>query len=62
MNVEETIIGYLTDVNQAVISRATDPTTLKLRRVLDSLDMAEFIAYLEVNFRINSSLFTVVLK
>ena len=52
MNVEETIIGYLKDVNPAVISRAPDPNALKLRRVLDSLDMAEFISHLESSFRI----------
>lgn len=51
MNPEASIINYLKDVNPSAM-RAADPRGIKLRRVLDSLDMAGFIAHLESTFSI----------
>jgi acyl carrier protein len=50
LNIEETIVGYLKQVNPSVIANSADPRSLKLRRVLDSMDMVGLLAHLESSF------------
>lgn len=50
--IRDSVLAYLRRVNDPMISRSPEPSTLKLRRVLDSLDMAEFIEHLERAFDI----------
>jgi acyl carrier protein len=52
VSVEQDIRDYLKAVNPPPFERTTDPDSLKLRRVLDSLDMAELITFLERTFSI----------
>ena len=54
MNTEETIVAYLKEINPSAM-RVQDPRPLKLRRVLDSLDMMGLIAHLESSFSIRIS-------
>lgn len=54
MNHEELIIKYLKEINPSVM-RGETVKTLKLRRVLDSLDMVGFLAHLETTFHIKIS-------
>jgi acyl carrier protein len=52
LNHEEIVINYLKEINPSVIGCEPDPRSLKLRRVLDSLDMVGLLSYLEGTFSI----------
>lgn len=54
MNHEEIIVRYLRE-NKPSGMRGDDLRALKLRRVLDSLDMVGFLAFLESTFSIKIS-------
>jgi acyl carrier protein len=55
MSVQREILDYLKNVNPAMIERTPEPEALKLRRVLDSLDMVDFLAHLESTYAIKIS-------
>ena len=55
MTIDETIINYLKEINPSVIGQAEDPRALKLRRVLDSMDMVGLLAHLQTAFAIRIS-------
>ena len=55
MSAADDILAYLRKVNPTVVDRAPDTNTLKIRRVLDSLDMMEFITFLETTYSIKIS-------
>ena len=50
MTIRDDIVGYLTAMSPAVSPSSSD--ALKLDHVLDSVDMFEFISYLESRFRV----------
>ncbi len=52
MSVRDDVLGYLKRINPTVIERMPEPEGLKLRRVLDSLDMMDFITHLEQSYSI----------
>ncbi|MFQ5719336.1 MAG: acyl carrier protein [Acidobacteriota bacterium] len=53
--VRRTIVDHLRSINPTALDRVDAPGSLKLRRVLDSLDMVEFLAFLEKAFSIRIS-------
>jgi len=53
MSAKDRIITYLRDVNPDVIAASPDPARLELRAVLDSVDMLDFIVFLEDAFSID---------
>lgn len=55
MAVRDDIVGYLRQINPTIIERAPEVETLKLRRVLDSLDMMEFLTHLESSYTMKIS-------
>lgn len=55
MVVQEEILAYLKNVNPTLVERTPEPATLKIRRVLDSLDMVEFLSHLEATYAIKIS-------
>lgn len=52
MNIERTVLDYIGNINPTLLQRLERPETLKLRRVLDSLDMVDFLAFLEKTFSV----------
>lgn len=52
MSIREEIIGYLKRHNPAAITESSEPENLKIQRLLDSLQMLDFITFLETNFSI----------
>jgi len=55
VSVQDEILGYLKNVNPTMIERTPEPQTLKLRRVLDSLDMMDFLSHLESTYTLKIS-------
>lgn len=51
-NINEILVKYLRSVRPNMISDGLDASQLKLYRILDSIEMLEFIVYLETIFGI----------
>ena len=49
---DEVIVNYLRNIYPDAIPQTGSPRGVKLRRILDSLDMLEFISFLEETFSI----------